>query len=180
MGAAGRLNAVEQRRRFQHSPKHMADALNLLPLNQIALFLQSELLIAGLFFIVTAVLIALCVPGVLLPMALSSGALLGGWQAAAVVAMGALAGSQILFLVSRRFAADRLRHRLGPRFERFQQKVAAHGLWYVVGLRIVGAPHFLVTAGSALLPMRATSFAIATLIGLLPAIGVGAFTGSAI
>ena len=141
---------------------------------------RSELLLAGLFFVATAALIAFCVPGVLVPMAVGSGALLGAWEAAAAVALGAVAGSQLFFLITRHVAADRLRGRLGRRFEAFQRRFAAHGLAYVIGLRLVGTPHFLVTAGSALMPIRATSFAVATLLGFLPAIAIAAATGSAI
>lgn len=145
----------------------------------LALF-ESEVLVAGFFFVATAILIALCVPGVLIPMALSSGALLGGWGAAAVVALGAVAGSQLFFLSARSFAGDRLRARLGKRLEPFERRFAAHGTWYVIGLRLVGTPHFVVTAGSALMPIRSSSFAAATLLGFLPAIAIAAATGSAI
>ena len=154
--------------------------LSLLGLDPALSGFQSELIVAGLFFLVTAALVALCVPGVLLPMALSSGALIGAWEAGAAVALGAVAGSQLFFLGTRHFAADRLRERLGNRFEAFQRRFSAHGLLYVVGLRIIGAPHFLVTGGSALVPMRASSFAAATVLGFLPAIGIAAATGSAI
>ena len=142
--------------------------------------LESKLLLAALFFFVTAALIALCVPGVLVPMALSSGALLGPWQAVAAVTLGALAGSQLFFMAARYFATDRLRERLGPRFLDFQRRCAGRSIWYLVGLRLVGAPSFLVTTGSALMPIRASSFAAATLLGFLPAISIAAATGSAI
>lgn len=141
---------------------------------------DSELLLAGVFFIVTALLIALCVPGVLIPMALSSGAILGGWDAAAVVLLGAVAGSQLFFLTARHFVRDRLRSRLGERLQTFEQRFAAHGIWYVIGLRVIGTPHFLVTGASAMTPIRSPAFAIATLIGLLPAVAIAAATGSAI
>lgn len=160
-----------------------AGLFNGLPLHELEPMLavvDSELLLAGFFFVATAALIALCVPGVLLPMALSSGALLGGWGAAAVVVLGAVAGSQLFFLSARYFAGDRLRSRLGQRLEPFEQRFAAQGIWYVVGLRLVGAPHFLVTAGCALTPIRASSFAAASLLGFLPAIAIAAATGSAI
>lgn len=159
-----------------------ADVLHLLTLLGVdpAGVLDSQLLLAGLFFVATAMLVALCVPGVLLPMALSSGALLGAWEAAAAVALGAVAGSQLFFLAARHLAADRLRGRLGRRFEAFQRRFASRGLLYIVGLRLLGAPHLLVAGGSALMPVRASSFAAATLLGVLPAITIAAATGSAI
>ena len=141
---------------------------------------EDPFLVAGLVFLVTATLIAFSVPGVLLPMALTSGALLGPWQAAAVVALGAVAGSQLFFIAARQLSGDTLRARLGGRFESFQTRFANGGLWYVVGLRLVGAPNFLVTAASALTPMSGSTFAFATLLGMLPAIGIAAGTGSVI
>ena len=141
---------------------------------------DDPLLVAGVLFLATATLIAFCVPGVLLPMALTSGALLGPWQAVTVVALGAVAGSHLFFLAARHFAGDSIRARLGARFEAFQTRFASGGLWYVVGLRLVGAPNFLVTAASAMTPMRGSTFAFATLLGMLPAIGIAAGTGSVI
>jgi uncharacterized membrane protein YdjX (TVP38/TMEM64 family) len=151
------------------------DFLGWLPLYEL-----EPILLAGIFFVATAALVALCVPGVLLPIALSSGALLGAWEAAAAVALGAVAGSQLFFLLTRRYAGERLRRRLGKRFEGFRHRFAAHGLWYLIALRLVGAPHLLVAGGSALMPIRASRFALATLIGLLPAIAIAAATGSAL
>ena len=158
------------------------ELLDLLPLQGLEPLLgfDNEMLLAGLVFVATATLIALCIPGVILPMALSSGALIGAWEATAAVAFGAVAGSQLFFLATRRLAGERVRDRLGARFDPFQRRFAAHGLWYVVGLRLIGAPHFVVTAGSALMTMRASSFAVATLIGVLPASLIAAATGSAI
>jgi uncharacterized membrane protein YdjX (TVP38/TMEM64 family) len=142
--------------------------------------LHGDLLLGGLFFLATAALIALCIPGVLVPMALGSGALIGAWEASIAVALGAASGSLLFFLVARYFAAEKVRAKLGSRFEALQRKFEAHGLWYVIGLRVVGAPHFLVTAASALMPIRPSSFAAATFVGFLPAIVIAALAGSAI
>lgn len=64
--------------------------------------LGSEWLLGLLFFALTAAAIGLGVPGVLLPLSFSSGALLGGWEGMAVVVVGALLGSQAFFAVTRR------------------------------------------------------------------------------
>lgn len=154
--------------------------LSLIGLDPAVWAVENRLLLAGLFFVATAALVAFCIPGMLIPMALSSGALLGAWEAVAAVALGAVAGSQIFFLCARYFASERLRKRLGPRFEAFERRVSGRGIWYVAGLRLVGAPNFLVTTGSALMPIRSSSFAAATLLGFLPAIAIAATTGSAI
>lgn len=160
-----------------------AELLTLLPFDRLEPLLAGaggEVLLLGLVFLATASLVGIGVPGVLIPMALSSGALFGAWEAAAAVALGSVAGSQLFFLAARRLTGQRIRDRLGARLESFQRSFAARGIWYVIGLRLVGAPHLLVTAGSAMMAMRSTSFAAATLIGVLPAIAIAAATGSAI
>jgi uncharacterized membrane protein YdjX (TVP38/TMEM64 family) len=141
---------------------------------------ECQLVVAALIFMATMGLIAFCVPGVMIPMAMSSGALVGPWLAGATVVLGAFAGSQLLFLFSRRLAKDRVRRKLGKRLDLFERQFAKHGLLYVIGLRIVGAPHFLVTAGSALMPMKSWTFGLATFIGMLPVIALAAVAGAAL
>lgn len=139
---------------------------------------QSELALALVLFGLTATLIACCVPGALVPLSVSSGALLGGAEGALVVTAGAVIGSQVLFLASRHLLRDRIRTRLGARLHKFEQHFARRGLLYVAGLRVVGVPHFLVTAGCALSPLRARTFLAATVIGLLPVIALTSTAGS--
>jgi uncharacterized membrane protein YdjX (TVP38/TMEM64 family) len=141
---------------------------------------EDKLLVAGIIFMGTTVLIALWVPGMLIPIAASSGALLNVWFATLAVASGALLGSMIIFAVTRRLAHDRVPHRITAFLDRFESRFRSRGAWFVLGLRLVGAPHCLVSAGSALMPIRATSFALATLVGLLPTILMAAVAGSAI
>lgn len=145
----------------------------------LTVLLQSELALALTLLALTTALVAFCVPGVIMPLSFSSGALLGGWIGVLVVVTGALLGSQLLFLTIRNVTQARLRARLGSRLERFEKHFAKRGLLYIVGLRLVGTPHFLVTAASALTPLRAGHFAAATLIGFLPVITIMAVAGSA-
>jgi uncharacterized membrane protein YdjX (TVP38/TMEM64 family) len=143
-------------------------------------FAESEAALARALFIGTAALVACCVPGGIVAMAISASALLDTWLAVPVVALGALAGSQILFLGIRRLDGGRTRARLGGRLDAFEQRFARYGPWYIVGLRLCGAPHFLVTGASALLPLRAGVFALATIAGLLPAILMAVAAGTAL
>lgn len=146
------------------------------PLNPL---LQSELLLTLALFGLTATLIALCVPGMIVPLSMSSGALLGGWEGVLVVSAGALLGSQALFLITRHVMRHRVQDRFGSRIARFEAHLEKGGFLYVLGLRLLGAPHFLVTAGCALSPLRARSFVAATLIGFLPVIALTSAAGSA-
>ena len=146
----------------------------------VASIVGNEPLLALAFLIVTATLVALGVPGVLVPISFSSGALLGGWFGMLVVIAGALLGSQALFVVTRRWLGHRLRRRWGEQLARFDRKMEQRGFYYLLGLRLVGAPHLLVTTSSALSAIRARSFLLATLFGLLPAITLAAMAGSAV
>ena len=141
---------------------------------------ENELLLAGILFAMTTTIIALWVPGLLLPIAASSGAMLDAWTAAGAVTLGAVAGSMIIFVTTRRFASGRVPARVAAAVESFEARFHASGAWAVFGLRLVGTPHFLVSAASALTPMRARSFAVATLAGMAPAILLASLAGSAI
>jgi uncharacterized membrane protein YdjX (TVP38/TMEM64 family) len=141
--------------------------------------LQNEAALALLIFGLVMALISLGIPGVVVPMSVSSGAMLGGSIGMAVVALGALAGSQVLFLVSRRLLKDAARRRIGERLAAFERKVQKHGFYYVLGLRLVGAPHVFVTSASAVTPMSSRAFAAATLLGTLPVVALSAHLGAA-
>jgi membrane protein DedA with SNARE-associated domain len=145
-----------------------------------AWLLDSEWLLGLLLFALTVTVMSLGVPGVLVPISFSSGALLGGWEGMAVVGIGALLGSQAFFVVARRWLAARIRRRWDARLKRFDSEIARRGFFYLLGLRLVGVPHLPLTAASALSPIRARSFALASLIGFLPAIGLAAMAGSAV
>ena len=145
----------------------------------VAWLVANEVLLALGFLALTATLVAFGVPGVLVPLSFSSGALLGGWFGMLVVIAGAVLGSQMLFVVTRRWLGERVRRRWGARLARFDHTIGQRGFVYLLGLRLVGAPHVLVTASSALSAIRARSFVLATLLGFLPAIGLAAMAGSA-
>ena len=146
----------------------------------IAALLGSDVLLGLAFMTLTAAVMASGTPGALLPISFSSGALLGGWLGLAVVIVGALIGSQALFVVMRRWLAERLRRRWGDRLGRFDRNIEQRGFYYLLGLRVVGAPHLLVTASCAVSAIPARSFVVATLLGLLPTVTLAAMAGSAV
>ncbi|WP_300974770.1 VTT domain-containing protein [Sphingomonas sp. LHG3406-1] len=129
---------------------------------------------ALLLFVAVTALTACSVPGVLIPMSLTGGLLLGPAVAVATVIAGAITGSLLLFALTRRIGAERLRQRFGHRLAPLEDRMARFGPYGVVALRLVGAPGPLITAGAALTAMRRTPFAIATLVGLLPSVVLAA------
>lgn len=140
----------------------------------------NDILLGLFFFAGTALLIALWVPGFLLPVAASSGALLDAWSGTVAVTGGALVGSMAIFVTARHFGAERVPARVALFLQRFEDRFRTQGAWFVFVLRLVGAPHFLISAGSALMPIRASRFAGATLAGMIPAILLAAIAGSAV
>ena len=140
----------------------------------------SELLLGLALMTLTATITAFGVPGALMPISFSSGVLLGGWEGMVVVIVGAVTGSHALFLMTRRWLAERVRRRWGGRLERFDRDISRRGFYYLLGLRMFGAPHMLVTAASAASAVRPRSFVMATLLGFLPAITLASMAGSAI
>lgn len=141
---------------------------------------DNELLLAALVLVVTTAVVALWMPGLVLPIAASSGAMMNAWTATGVVSLGALVGSMIIFATTRRFARDRVPAKVSVFLSAFEARFHAGGAWVVFGLRLAGTPHFLVSAASALTPMPARNFAAATLAGMTPAILLASLAGSAI
>ena len=149
-------------------------------LNWAPALLANDVLVALLLFAGTAIVIALWIPGMLLPIAASSGALINMWPATAAVAFGALVGSMTIFATTRHFATGHVPAKFAAFLTRFEARFKSHGAWLVLGLRLVGAPHFLVSASSGVMPIKASSFALATLLGMFPAVLIGAAAGAAI
>jgi uncharacterized membrane protein YdjX (TVP38/TMEM64 family) len=143
-------------------------------------FAGNELFLSLAFLAMTTTLIALSVPGVILPLSFSSGALLGGFEGAGVVIAGAVLGSQAFFFAGRRWLGPRIRAKHGARLARIDHHLADRGFFYLCTLRMVGVPHFLVTAAGALSPIGARTFALATAIGFAPAVALAATAGAAI
>lgn len=149
-------------------------------ISSLATILDSELALALAFLGLTTAVMAFGVPWVLLPISFSSGMLLGGRLGIVVMLVGTVIGSQALFVVARRWLAEPIRRRWGHRLQRFDGELRKRGFWYLIGLRLIGAPHLFVSAACALSPLPARKFALATLIGLTPAIALAATAGSAV
>lgn len=132
------------------------------------------------FYLLTTTLTACSIPGVLIPMSLTGGMLLGPWLAVMMVALGALTGSLFLFELARRFGTARLRARFGARMDHLVERLTNAGPSAVVFLRVIGAPGPLITAGAALTKMGRPVFALATLAGLLPSVMLAAHGSGAL
>lgn len=129
---------------------------------------------ALLLYLAVTMLTACSIPGIIIPMSLTGGVLLGPSLAVVTVATGAMTGSLFLFALTRRFGAERLRHRFGAKLAPLEARLARYGPFSVAALRVVGAPGPLITAGASLTSMSRSAFALATLLGLLPSVVLAA------
>lgn len=129
---------------------------------------------ALLLYVLVTTLTTLSIPGVLIPVSATGGLLLGPLPAIAAVALGAVTGSLLLFLLTRRFGTERLRRRFGHRLAPLEKRMKSYGPAAVVALRVAGAPGPLITAGAAMTHMGAPVFLLATLAGLLPSVTLAA------
>lgn len=136
--------------------------------------------VAVLLYVATTTLTTLSVPGMLIPISITGGALVGPGPAILAVAGGGLTGSLLLFLLITRFGTARLHHRFGDRLQGIEDRFGKLGPWAVAGLRVAGVPAPLVAAGAALTHMRPSLFALATLAGLLPSVVLAATGSSAL
>ncbi|APE27786.1 VTT domain-containing protein [Aurantiacibacter gangjinensis] len=156
-----------------------ASILPLALLKGLAMMPGGMIAVAAIIAAATASLVAFSVPGAVTPMSFLSGLMLGIGGILAV-ALGVLVGSHLLFLVTRRWLGPRMNGRFGPRLEAARAHLSRRGPAYVVGARLGGVPHLLVTAACAATPITARQFLAASLLGMLPAISLAAVAGSGV
>lgn len=157
--------------------------LDWLPLDAIQTLLAApfgEVWVAFGFFALAASAYASGVPGTLLPISFSSGALLGGALGMLVVGFGAVLGALVLYKVLERSSRGALRSRYGHHLDRLDGWARRGGILPIVGLRLVGLPHLAVTAVCALAAVGPRRYVIATAVGVLPAIALSSIAGAAI
>ena len=154
-----------------------AKCLPLGALDSIAAMPHGMLAVAAMLTVMTASLVAFSVPGIITPMSLISGLMLG-IGGIFVVALGVLVGSHVLFLVTRHWLGDWMNRKFGPRLERVRGHLSRKGPAYVVAARLGGVPHLVVTAGCAATPITARQFLGASLLGMLPGICLAVVAGT--
>jgi uncharacterized membrane protein YdjX (TVP38/TMEM64 family) len=113
-------------------------------------------------------------PGVIIPLTVLAAATLGPLPATVAVLAGVVGGSQLLFWLMQHVGRDRIIAKFGDRIAIIERGFTTRGLMCLVGLRLIGTPHLLVTGASAILPVRHVHFATMTAVGTLPAICLSA------
>jgi uncharacterized membrane protein YdjX (TVP38/TMEM64 family) len=120
-------------------------------------------------FLVYAGAVAFSIPGAVI-LSLTIGFLFGRWVGTVLVVAAATIGAVIVFAAARYVFADAARKRLGAFGERINAGFTANAFHYMLFLRLVPVfPFFLVNLAPAFTSITLRTFALATLIGIVPA-----------
>jgi uncharacterized membrane protein YdjX (TVP38/TMEM64 family) len=133
------------------------------------LLAQEHLVLSlAFFFCIYIAATALSLP-VGLILSLVSGALFGRWVGAGVVSLASTGGACLAFLGSRYLFRDWVRRHFGVRLQGIDRGVERDGAWYLLTLRLMPyVPFFLINLGMALTPLRLSTFALVSWLGMLP------------
>jgi Uncharacterized conserved protein len=122
---------------------------------------------------------AFSLPGGLL-LTMTCGFLFGRWTGTVIVVFAGTIGGTLLFLAARYVLAGVVRRRLGTLGERINAGFTKHGFSYMLFLRLVPFPFFLVNLAPALTSLPLRTFVLATFIGAIPGMFVFANLGEAL
>jgi uncharacterized membrane protein YdjX (TVP38/TMEM64 family) len=125
------------------------------------------------------VVVALSIPGALY-LTISSGILFGTVTGAVASVIGATIGATAIFLIARTAFGEHLLRRAGPAAARLAEGFREDAFSYLLFLRIVPFPFFLINLVAALANIRLCTFVAATALGIVPGAVALAFLGAGI
>ena len=132
----------------------------------------------ALFFLVYVLAVALSLPGGAV-LSVAAGFLFGTLPATILVVFAGTLGAVILFIAARTAFAEVLKARVGPWLDKVQREFLAEGFSYLLFLRLVPLfPFFVVNLVPAFLGISLRSYALATLIGIIPGTFIFASVGA--
>jgi uncharacterized membrane protein YdjX (TVP38/TMEM64 family) len=131
------------------------------------------LLYASLYIAVSA----LAVPGAAI-LTIAGGALFGVIPATLATIIGATTGATLVFLVAKTAIGDFLLRRAGPLAARIGEGFRADAFSYLLFLRLVPFPFWLINLAPALFDIPLRTFVAATVLGIIPGTFAFAFFGS--
>jgi uncharacterized membrane protein YdjX (TVP38/TMEM64 family) len=113
--------------------------------------------------------VALSVPGAVF-LTILGGFLFGWLFGAAIAALSATIGAILVFLIARTSIGDVLVRKAGPRLGKLAEGFRQDAFSYLLFLRLLPVmPFWLTNLAAALFGVRGKTFALATMIGILPA-----------
>lgn len=158
-------------------------AFQLLKVHRAALagWVEAQPVLALLAFILAYLLVAAFSLPVSALATLFGGFLFGAVLGTAAAVVGATAGAILLFLAVRNAFAEPFRARFGHRTARMERGFAENAFSYMLFLRLVPVfPFFLVNIAPAFFGVGLGTFALATLIGIVPGTFVYANVGASL
>jgi uncharacterized membrane protein YdjX (TVP38/TMEM64 family) len=125
-------------------------------------------LFSAVFVLIYIVQTAFSLPGAAI-LSLAAGAIFGVLQGTLFVVSGATVGAILAFLVSRTLLRDWVMKKFGGRMEGIDRGLRENGLSYLLFLRLVPAfPFFLVNLACGVTGLPLRTYALGTLIGIIP------------
>lgn len=132
-------------------------------------FVKSNLALALLAFMAVYVaVVALSLPGAGV-LTITGGLLFGVWVGAPATIVAATIGAVIIFLIAKSSLGAALAERAGPWLDRFRDGFQKEGIAYMLFLRLVPFPFFIINLVPAVLGVPLRTFAIGTFFGIIPA-----------
>jgi uncharacterized membrane protein YdjX (TVP38/TMEM64 family) len=129
---------------------------------------QNELAAVASFIALYVVVVGLSLPGAAI-LTVTGGFLFGSVVGSGASCLGAIGGATIIFLIARSAAGEWLTRRAGPVAARLAEGFRADAFNYLLFLRLVPFPFWLVNLAAALFGVRLGTFLAATAIGIIPA-----------
>jgi uncharacterized membrane protein YdjX (TVP38/TMEM64 family) len=132
-------------------------------------FVKANLSLAVLSFMAIYIaIVALSLPGAGV-LTIAGGLLFGVWLAVPATVVAATIGAILIFLIARSSIGAALAERAGPWLDRFRDGFEKEGIAYMLFLRLVPFPFFIINLVPAVLGVPLRTFAIGTLFGIIPA-----------
>jgi uncharacterized membrane protein YdjX (TVP38/TMEM64 family) len=129
---------------------------------------RNELAAVASFVALYIAVVGLSLPGGVI-LTVTGGFLFGPWVGSAASCLGAIAGATMIFLIARSAAGEWLTRRAGPLSAKLAAGFRADAFNYLLFLRLVPFPFWLVNLAAALFGVRLGTFLAATAIGIIPA-----------
>lgn len=138
------------------------------------------LITSAVYFVLYVAVAALSLPGAAI-LTLAGGAIFGFTWGLVLVSFASTLGACLAFLAARWLLRDSVKQRFGERLAAVEQGIAREGAFYLFTLRLIPAvPFFAVNLLGGLTPLRLTTFAWVSQIGMLPGTAVYVNAGTQI
>jgi len=121
----------------------------------------------GVFFAIYVMVAALSLPGAAV-MTLAVGAVFGLFWGVVLVSFASTLGATLAFLIARFLLRDWVQHRFGDRLQALNDGIEKDGSFYLFTLRLVPLfPFFVINLLMGLTPIRTTTYAWVSQVGML-------------